>query len=70
MAVNTFPHSILDNSDKGGEIAMDHGMVLALHLIKLLKSSQKFVDLMTKKYDSLRVINCLKPIHCRLQVII
>ena len=48
-------------------MALRHGMVLALHLIKLLKSSGKFVDLMTKN-DSLRDINCLEPIHCQLQV--
>ena len=52
----------------GEENTLRHGMVLALHLIKLLKSSRKFVDLMTKKYDSLRDICCLKPIHDQLQV--
>ena len=49
-------------------MVLRHGMVLALHLIKLLKSSRKFVDLMTKKYDSIRNIGCLEPIHCQLQV--
>ena len=46
---------------------MAHGMVLALHLIKLLKSSRKFTDLMTSKFDSLRNINCLRAIHDQLQ---
>ena len=62
------PHSILNDSAMEEEMTLRHGMVLALHLIKLLKSSRKFVDLMTEKYDSLRDIDCLKPIHCQLQV--
>ena len=62
------PHSVLDNPAMGEEITLGHGMVLALHLIKLLKSLRKFVDLMTKKYDSLQDIGCLKPIHDQLQV--
>lgn len=43
-------------------------MVLALHLMKLLKSSRKFTDLMTNHYDTLKSINCLRPIHMQLQV--
>ena len=49
-------------------MALGHGLVLSLHLIKLLKSSRKFADLMTSKYDSLKDIGCLKPIHLQLQV--
>lgn len=45
-----------------------HGMVLALHLMKLLKSSRRFTDLMTKKFDALKNISCLKSIHLQLQV--
>lgn len=49
-------------------MTLGHGMVLSLHLIKLLKSSRKFTDLMTNKYDSLKDISCLKQIHLQLQV--
>ena len=51
----------------GGGESCNHGMVLALHLIKLLKSSRKFTDLMTLKYDALRNISCLRSIHDQLQ---
>ena len=43
-------------------------MVLALHLMKLLKSSRRFTDLMTKKFDAIKNITCLKSIHQELQV--
>lgn len=52
----------------GGSMTLGHGMVLSLHLIKLLKSSRKFTNLMTHKYDSVRGITCLEPIHRQLQV--
>lgn len=52
-------------------IANVHGMVLSLHLLKVLNSSRNFVDIMTSKnymYSALININCLKTIHEQLQV--
>ena len=49
--------------------SMGHTMVLSLHLLKLLKSSRRFIDLMTTvKYDSISCIKCLQPIHSQLKV--
>jgi hypothetical protein len=48
---------------------LGHGMVVALHLLKSLKSSRKFVELMTSKYDArYKAITCLESIHDRLKV--
>ena len=48
---------------------LGHGMVVALHLHKCLKSSRKFVELMTSKYDArCNAITCLQAIHDRLKV--
>ena len=53
----------------GGERVGGHGMVVALHLLKVLKSSRKFTELMTTKFEMrCREIKCLWPIHKRLQV--
>ena len=53
----------------GGERVGGHGMVVALHLLKVLKSSRKFIDLMMTKFEvRCREIKCLWPIHERLQV--
>ncbi len=52
----------------GGGMVQGHGMVLSLHLMKLLKSSRRFIDLMTKRYDSLKNISCLTSIHLELEV--
>jgi len=42
-----------------------HGMVLALHMMKQLKSFQKFSKLLTTKYDDCisSLLHCLKPFH-------
>ena len=53
----------------GGEKVGGHGMVVALHLLKVLKSSRKFIELMTTKFEvRCKEIDCLWPIHERLQV--
>ncbi len=49
---------------------LGHSMVLSLHMLKLLKSSRKFTELLTFKYDAIcRGISALKPIHQQLTVI-
>ncbi len=53
--------SLLD--DKALDCGSSHGMVLSLHLLKLLKSSRRFADLLTTKFDPLRIIKCLHPIQ-------
>jgi hypothetical protein len=52
----------------GGGMVQGHSLVLSLHLKKLLKSSRRFTDLMTKKFDLLKNISCLKSIHQELLV--
>jgi len=55
--------------ETGGGDSRGHGMVLALHMMKLLKSSRKFTELLTTKYDSIcRGLNCLQPFHEQLDV--
>ncbi len=63
-------NKLMDDEITGGGPKGGHGMVVALHLFKLLKrSSRKFTDLFKKKYDSvLKGINCLEPFYCQLQV--
>lgn len=56
--------SILDN--RAMDMAQGHGMVLAMHLIKMIKSSRKFVHLMTKTFDNLKNIQCVGYIHDKL----
>ena len=57
-----------DVNTGGGKVG-GHGMVVTLHLLKKLKSSRKFVDLMTTKFDMIcKEIECLAPIHKQLQV--
>ena len=44
-------------------------MVVALHLYKLLKSSRKFTELMTTKFnETIKEVNCLKPIKDQFEV--
>ena len=44
-------------------------MVVALHLYKLLKSSRKFTELMTKNFDTtIKGVNCLIPFNDQLKV--
>ncbi len=64
---DTLCGSVIDNSAMGGMV-QGHGMVLSLHLVKLLKSSRKFVHLMTKRYDDLKNISCIGGIHQELKV--
>ena len=53
----------------GGAGTAGHGMVVALHLLKELKSSRKFIELMTTKFDiRCKEIKCLHPIRERLKV--
>lgn len=60
---------LLDDVKMGGGDMQGHGMVLALHMVKQLKSYWKFSELMTKKYDSLcRWLHCLKPFHEQIDV--
>ena len=51
------------------ENCMKYGMVVGLHLLRNLRSSRKFVELMTLKYDTrCNTINFLKSIHDKLKV--
>ena len=57
-----------DVSTGGGSVG-GHGMVVALHLLKKLKSSRKFIELLTTKFEVMcKEIMCLKPLHDRLKV--
>ena len=60
---------LLDDVKMGGGDMQGHGMVLALHMVKQLKSYQKFSELLTKKYDSLcRWLHCLETFHEKIAV--
>ena len=60
---------LLDDMDTGGGHTQGHGMVLALHVLKQLKSSQKLSELLTKQYDSICCwLHCLQPFHQQLTV--
>ena len=62
-------YRLLDDVEMGGGDTQGHGMVLALHMLMQLKSSQKLSELLTKKYDSIcRWLHCLQPIHKQLTV--
>ncbi len=63
-------NKLMDDEITGGGPKGGHGMVVALHLFKLLqRSSRKFTDLFKKKCDSVfKGINCLEPFYCQLQV--
>ena len=62
-------NQLLDSSSTGGGAVGGHGMVLALHMLRKLKSSRKFSEFMTKKFEIVcKEINCLRPIHQMLQV--
>lgn len=56
-------YSIFDSDDS---MSVVHGKVWALHLVNLLKSSRRFINLM-KGYNNPECINCLKSIHLQLQ---
>lgn len=55
-------------ADTGGGKVGGHGMVVALHLLKVLKSSRKFIELMTTNSEVPRKVQCLWGIHEQLQV--
>ena len=59
---------LLGFADTGGGKVGGHGMVVALHLLKVLKSSRKFIELMTTNSEVLRKVECLWGIHEQLQV--
>ena len=60
---------LFSDASTGGDSVGGHGMVVALHLLKKLKSSRKFIELMTTKFEILcKEIRCLRPIHEKLQV--
>ena len=55
---------LLDDVETGGGDTQGHGMVLALHMMKLLKSYRKFLELLTKKYHPIcHWLHCLQPLH-------
>ena len=63
-AVMLLSYRLLDDVETGGGDTQGHGMVLALHLLKQLKSSHKFSELLTEKYESIcHWLNCLQPFH-------
>ncbi len=62
-------NELMDDKITGGGPEGGHGMVVALHLFKLLKSSRKFTDFFKNKYDIvIEGINCLKPFLGYLQL--
>ena len=46
-----------------------HGIMIAYHLLQNLKSSEKFVEFMTTKFDKANEIESLREIHMKMQVI-
>ena len=63
-------NSILDDPAKEGGACKSHALVLALHLLKHFKSSRKFTDLLTVKFESVcQGISCLKQFHGELKVV-
>lgn len=60
--------SILDSA-MGMDMAQGNGMVLAIHLMKLLKSFRRFTDIITKKFDDLKNIKCLRFVHDKLKTV-
>ena len=57
-------YRLLDDVETGGGDTKGHGMVLALHMVKQLKSSQKFSELLTKHFDyTYNSLHCLQPFH-------
>jgi len=59
---------LLDDVETGGGDIQGHGMVLALHLVKHLKSYRKFSELLTKKYAICDWLHCLRPFHKQITV--
>ena len=65
--INAINQLFGDVTTGGGKVG-GHGMVVALHLLKAFKSSRKFIELMTTKFDTCKDIMCLVPVQKRLQV--
>ena len=64
-----FSCRLLDDVETGGGDTQGHGMVLVLHMVKQLKSFQKFSKLLTNQYDSIcSWLHCLQPFHKHLTV--
>ena len=62
-------NGLLDDESMCGGECRGHSMVLAMLLLKRLKSFRKFTVLFNKKYDVIcRGINCLLPIRNQLKV--
>ena len=54
-------NTILDDPATGGGACKGHTLVLALHLLKRLKSFRKFTDLLTVQFNAVcRGITCLE----------
>ncbi len=63
-------NQLLDDEETGGAGMLGHSMVLSLQMVKVLKSSRKFTELLTVKYEGFcRGINALRPINQELTVI-
>ena len=69
MQLQDSVNKLLEDEETGGGSMLGHSMVLSLHMLKQLKSSRKFTELLTYKYDAMyRGITALKPIHEELTV--
>ena len=67
--LNVMNNRLLDDVETGGGDTQGHGMVLALHLVKHLKSFRKFSELVTKKYHAIcHWLHCLHPFHKQITV--
>ena len=63
-------NSILDDPATGGGACKGHTLVLALHLLKRLKSFRKFTELLTVKFEAVcQGINCLEQFSVELKVV-
>ena len=60
--------SLLDDVKIGEESTFGHGMVLALHMVKQLKSFQKFSELLTKEHHICHEFHCLQPLREQISV--
>lgn len=62
-------NKLMESKATGGGNGGGHEMVVALHLLKMLKSSRRFTDLFLKKYETMFLgIECLKPFYERSKV--
>ena len=63
-------NSVLDDAATGGGACKGHTFVLALYLLKRLKSFRKFTDLLTVQFDAVcRGIRCLEQFSVDLKVV-